>query len=412
MHTFDHEVGRQRIVAGQDSLDRLGDVIADVGVRRPFILSGSSPSASSVTEVVLEGISGLDSARSDGVPRHAPIDAVRALVDAVGGHDADVIIAIGGGSVIDAAKGIALALGEQRDLLELCTTFSIENGLSNPVTAVAKIPVVAIPTTLSGSDVTPGGSTTTSDGVKRSYWDRQVVPRAVFLDPRTLRDAPDAVLLPSAMNALAHAVEAMYSRVRDPFSSALAVQGTRYIARGLASRRAGGGDDAHLDLLIGSALAGRSIASARVGLHHAFCHAIGAYTGIDHGLANTVMLAPTMAFNYVASQAEQDEFASTLASSFATRWNEVVGADGPRSRLAELESRRGGEQPVTDVVAHDVVRLLVADLELPSRLRDVGVSQAALDEIASRVSTIRGVHFNPRAVTDTSQLLSVLEQAW
>jgi alcohol dehydrogenase class IV len=222
--------------------------------------------------------------------------------------------------------------------------------------------------------VTPGGGARNAAGVKRAFWDPQLAARIVVHDPCVLAATPPMVLLTTGVNALAHCVEGIYSRMANPLSTALAIGAAPLLARGLRAVAAGHPNESDLAALgEGASLAGMVLANARVGIAHAICHVLGARFGVPHGVANSIMLPPSLAFNLPATRAEQKIFADAL------------GCD-----VEELRNEIG----------------------VPSRLRDVGVQRSVLPEAARDVMYERGLHFNPRRVSGPEEVHEILLAAW
>ena len=286
----------------------------------------------------------------------------------------DAILVVGGGKVVDTAKAVALLLAEGGRLEEHCTTFTPPDHYVAPKLVAQKLPLVAVPTTLAGAEMTPGGGGRNPGGVKRTFWDPALVARVAAFDPQVIAATPSEVLLSTGMNALAHCVEGLYSRTANPFSTALADAAAPLLASGLravADRRADEEDYARLGEA--AAMAGMVIANARVGIGHAICHVVGARFDVPHGIANSIVLPAALRFNLPATREQQRHF------------SELIG--GPVEQLRD-------------------------ELGLPSRLRDVGVPEAALPGIAAHLMQERGLYFNPRPVRDAAEVQTILREAW
>ena len=244
-----------------------------------------------------------------------------------------------------------------------------------------KLPIVTIPCTASGAEVTSSLGIRAADGSKLLFTDPQLASRVVLLDPQANLDVPVALMLATGMNGLAHCVEGLYSKVRSPLAEVLAIDGIGRFARTLPALRRNPDDVAQRgELLLAAHLSGLVLVNARTCLHHAICHAIGSVTGVSHGDANAVMLLPhALAFNRQAVQPQLDRAAVALG--------------------------RGG-----DFIAG--LRELAAELEVPTRLRDIGVPREALDRVATKTLGERGLFFNPRTVRSADEILMVLEQAY
>jgi alcohol dehydrogenase class IV len=315
---------------------------------------------------------------------HVPEDQVAEALALAEEHTADALIALGGGSPIGLAKAIAQALEERRSGAAARAAYPTDQPL---------VPVVAIPTTYAGSEMTAiYGVTRVIDGVARktTVTDPKVAAKLVIYDPLLTLDLPPGLTASTGINALAHCVEALYSITRHPLSTAAALGGARAIARALQRCYADGQDvEARSEMLMGAHQAGASLANVAMALHHGICHVLGGTAGVPHGVANSIMLPHAMRFNLDATAAEQAQFAETIG----------IARDG-RSDAALAE----------DGIEH--VAALIAQLGLPQRLRDAGVPEAALPQLAELALQSRTVRNNPKPIGAVAELEQVLRAAW
>jgi maleylacetate reductase len=232
-------------------------VIATAGMARRF--------EGLVTQDVLEYRTGTF---SSAVP-HVPEEVARRARDAVRTCGAVHILAFGGGSSLDTAKAVSHALG---------------------------LPVVAVPTNFSGSEVTWNFGLT-SNGVKRTVLDPDVLPKTVIYDPSLLSTLTSQAAASSGMNAIAHAIEGLYATNVNPLSCAAALAGIRSLVSGLRARQSG---KAHADsrCFAGSWLCGEVLSQVGMGLHHRICHVLGGTFGLPHAATHAVILPYAIDFNY------------------------------------------------------------------------------------------------------------------
>jgi maleylacetate reductase len=251
--------------------------------------------------------------------------------------------------------------------------------------------LIAIPTTYAGSEMTPVfGTTDRAEKRKSVRRDDAVIPKLAIYDPEVTVDLSPELTASTAMNALAHCVEACYARDVNPLVPPVALEGVRRIVRSLPLCIANGRNlDAREDLLTGAYLAGFSIANATMALHHGICHVLGGRTGVAHGFLNAIMLPHTMRFN---------------AATVPTAMSAIAEAMGPGSHPTRLQ--RG-----MDLSAPERVAALVASLPLPQRLRDAGVPDSILESVAEEAAANPTVQANPRPVTKTD-LRDLLRSAW
>ncbi|GAB3817900.1 maleylacetate reductase [Kribbella italica] len=227
-----------------------------------------------------------------------PIERAEAARSKAEEIKADGIVAIGGGSAIGLAKAIALTSG---------------------------LPIVAVPTTYAGSEMTPVWGQT-ADGSKTTGTDLAVLPRTVVYDPVLSRGLPLAVTAASVANALAHCVEATWTVKADPITEVTAVEGARALRDGLLAVIEDLHDlDARGNLLYGASLAGSALASAGTGLHHKLCHLLGGTYGLPHAETHAAVLPHATALKAVPrararleAALQTDDLATGLYDLFTT----------------------------------------------------------------------------------------------
>ena len=235
--------------------------------------------------------------------------------------------------------------------------------------------MIAIPTTYAGSEMTAAvGITDRAKGQKKVQRDPAVLPRLVIYDPEVTLDLSPALTASTAMNALAHCVEACYATDASDEVKRVALDGIRHIVRALPLCIADGrGIEAREELLEGAHLAGLSIGNSTMALHHGLCHVLGARTGVAHGVLNAIMLPHVMRFNADAVPDAMGAIADAMDAGARTR-----DVDAPaRFTAALLES-----------------------LPIPKRLRDAGVPAEVLDTVAADAAESSTVRANPKPVTE------------
>lgn len=385
MTAFSHWFPSQQVLFGRGTASDLREPLARLGMVRPFVLCSPRARTAARFKSFADRLPS-DARIWDGVLPHAPLQAALEGAEAARAHGADGIVCFGGGSASDLAKGIALAVAEGLEI----EAFALRREPGMPPARQStspKLPIVALPTTLSGAEVTPGFSLTRADAYKLIFRDAAVAARLVVLDPLLIADAPNRMLVGSGMNALAHCCEALYSKARTPISSLFAVEGLRRLWRGLEQRL--NGHDSDDDLLIGAYFAAAAIVNARTALHHAICHKLAPLARISHGDANTAILPYALAFNLEQCPAEAVQMSEAMEVG-ATAESQAQIVTSITARLTELAQRAG----------------------LHTRLREFGLERSQLDELSRRVFAEPGLAFNPRHIESPAEILELLQRAW
>jgi maleylacetate reductase len=301
---------------------------------------------------------------------HTPRDTVLAVAQALQESKADLVVSMGGGTVIDTVKIALVCLAGNVKTVEGLDDWHIkvkpEGGLHVPLVGVPPCRQIAIPTTLSGAEFSDlGGGTDTRTGVKHGFTGRYLGPVAVILDPKVTVHTPDRLWLSTGIRAVDHAVEALCSINAQPLVDATSIRALTLLKRSLQRYQTDPSDlQARLDGQLGAWLASTSIRRTDYGASHGFGHALGADTGTPHGITSCVLLPTVMRYN-----------------------QEVCAA-----QLAEIAAALGD----ANTPAADQVERLVAQLGLPTRLSMLGMDRARLPIIAEKGMANMWVRTNPR----------------
>jgi maleylacetate reductase len=341
--SFAYDAMPGRVVFGVGAVDRLGEEVDRLGAGRVLAIAGRR---------AVDGLTGRLGDRCAGsftdVRQHVPVEAAAKATAAARELGADCLVAMGGGSATGLAKAVALE---------------------------HQVPIVAVPTTYSGSEVTPIYGLTGPDG-KRTGRDLRVLPRVVVYDPALTIGLPAEVTGPSGMNALAHCVEALYAPGANPVSSVLAEEGARALHRGLPPAVADPADlAARSEALLGAWLAGAAMAGAGVGIHHQLCHLLGGRYRLPHAQLHAVVLPHAVRFVAPAARPQLARLAAGL------------GVDDPAGGLWDLARR----------------------LRAPVSLAELGLPETELDRAAEQA--VARVVQTPRRAGVT-ELRALLDDAW
>lgn len=285
MREFVHDALPGRVVFGNGTFERIPDELERIGAGRVLLIVDQS--AQVWADRLAEQLGTRIVSRIDDVRVHVPIERAEAARALAAETAADTMVTIGGGSTTGLAKAVALVL---------------------------PLPILAVPTTYAGSEMTPIWGIT-EGAIKQTGRDPVVQPRAVVYDPVLTLSLSPAIASPSGMNALAHCAEALYADGANPITSLMAEEGIRVLSAGLPQVvRAPDDLDARGDVLMGSYLAAASFAAAGSGLHHKICHVLGGAFDLPHAETHTVILPHALAYNAPAVQSAMGRMAKALGS--------------------------------------------------------------------------------------------------
>jgi len=323
---------------------------------------------------------------------HTPRDSVIALAAFLREARADLVVSLGGGTVIDTVKIALLCLAEGVDHADALDQWHLkvnpDGTLHVPIVAAPPCRQIAIPTTLSGAEFSDlGGATDTRTGTKHGFTGRFIGPVAVILDPAMTLHTPERLWLSTGIRAVDHAVEAICARNAQPFLDALGLRALKQLAGSLARVGSQAIDPScpeslqgRLDCQIGAWLAAMSIRRADYGASHGLGHALGADAGVPHGITSCVLLPTVMRYN----------------------------AEVCAGALVEISAALGHP----DQSAADLIEALISRLGLPTRISELGVGRERLAVIAEKAMGNPFVRSNPRPIQSPAQTLEILERAW
>jgi len=384
MNEFRYTGYAQEIIFGPGSLAQLSDAVERFSWRRLMLCSTGSQRRNGHITAIENVLGDRLVATFESVAPHVPDVQVAEVSSLAYDSKVDALIGLGGGSPIGMAKAVSMAVEEKRSGRSARVTFPTEQPL---------VSVIAIPTTYAGSEMTPTyGITHHENGSARkiTVTDTKVTPKLTVYDPVLTLDLSPEMTASTGINALAHCIEALYSITRNPLSTAAAQRAVQAIYSALPRCYESGNDlEARTEMLTGAFLAGTALAHVNMALHHGICHVLGGTAGVPHGVANSIILPHAMRFNLDVAVPELAQVAEAMG---------IVHAGQSAESAAEEAIRKIYE--------------LIGQMNLPQRLRDVGVQETDLPGLARVALRSRAIQSNPRAITDAAQIEEVLRAAW
>jgi len=346
MRSFAYTQLPGRVVFGVGALAELPREIERLGAKRALVLA--TPEQQAQAEDVARRLGDRCAGVFPRAVMHVPIETAREARAEARRVGADCAVAIGGGSTTGLGKAIALE---------------------------SSLPILAIPTTYAGSEMTPIYGIT-EGGQKKTGRDARVLPRTVIYDPALTVGLPVGLSATSGMNAIAHAVEGLYAQDSNPVMSLMAEEGIRALAQGLPRVVSKPDDlDARADCLYGAWLCGAVLGAVGMALHHKLCHVLGGTWNLPHAETHTVMLPHAAAYNAPAVPEAMRRVARALTAPDA--------AQG----------------------LYDLARSLGA----PVALEAIGMPAGELDRAAELATT--SPYWNPRAI-ERATIRRLLDDAW
>ncbi len=345
--SFTYVAKPTRVLFGPGRLAELGAELHRLGVRRALVLC--TPEQAGMARALTDSLGPLASGLYPHATMHTPVPVTVDALRHAKALTADGLVALGGGSTIGLGKALALRTG---------------------------LPHIAVPTTYAGSEMTPILGET-EGGRKITQRNDEVLPQTVIYDVELTLSLPAALSATSGVNALAHAVEALYAQDGNPIVSLMAEEGAAALGRSLPRIVADPAGDraARSDAFYGAWLCGACLGAVAMGLHHKICHVLGGTFDLPHAQTHTVMLPHVAAYN------------ATLASSAMDRVARALGVEDAVSGLFDLNRR----------------------LAAPLALRDLGMPEHGIDTAADLV--MHDQYANPRP-PERDALAAMLRRAW
>ncbi len=343
---FVYNAQAARVIFGSGTLQQLGAEIDRLGGRKALIVV--TPRQAADAQAVADGLGGRAAGVFAAAAMHTPVVVTERAMAVVERLGADLVVAIGGGSTTGLAKAIALR---------------------------TRMPQIIVPTTYAGSEMTPILGET-KDGVKTTLSSPEVLPETVIYDVDLTLSLPPRLAAVSGMNAIAHAVEALYARERNPIISLMAEESIRALAGALpVIVRAPEDAEARGTALYGAWLAGVCLGAVGMALHHKLCHTLGGTFDLPHAETHTIVLPHATAYNAPA------------APDAMMRVARALGAQDAASGLQALARSLGA----------------------PMALKDLGMPESGIDRAADLA--VKNPYWNPRAI-ERAAIRSLIARAW
>jgi alcohol dehydrogenase len=362
-----------KIIFGVGALQELPFYVEKLGGKKVFLVSDPGLEQAGTVAKVISLLQQTGKVRVDAfteVEREPDVKTISTATRLAVEFGADLIVGVGGGSALDAAKAVAVMVKNNGKI----TDYSGLNKVPQK-----GIPLICIPTTAgTGSEVTIWTVISEKENdCKVPIGGAMLAPTIAICDPLLTLTLPPLMTAATGFDALSHAMESFVNKATQPFSEALSRESMRLIAKSLRlAVYQGENVEARTEMLIASTMAAMAFNPTRLGLAHALCMPVGGMFKVPHGIANAILLPKVMEFNLGANLEKYKEIA------------EIFG-----QRTEGLSLMKAAELSVT------AMEKLSSDIGIPSGFREFGITEKALDQIAKEGMTSGNVAVNPREAT-------------
>ncbi len=356
------------------ALRHLASGCASIGIRRPLLVTDAGVRAAGLVDRALKELGGVDNvAVFDATPSNPTEAAVREALAVARAHQCDGLIALGGGSSIDCAKGVSIAATHEGPLARYAT---IEGG--SPLITERVWPLIAVPTTAgTGSEVARGAIVIVEDGRKLGFHSWHLMPRLAILDPDLTLGLPPSLTAATGMDAIAHCMEAFMAPAFNPPADGIALDGLERGWANIATATLEGGNvEARLQMMSASMQGGLAFQKG-LGCVHSLSHSLGGVNpGLHHGTLNAMFLPAVIQFNAQAESVVRER------------------------RLERMAAAMGlGQMQSAEQAAHalgETIKAMNRQLGLPSGLAAMGVETGCFNRVIDGALADHCHKLNPR----------------
>jgi alcohol dehydrogenase len=384
-----------KVIFGSGVIEKLPEELKRLEANRVALITSKSLVKSSLVDQLKEVMGNHLVTVVTGTVQHVPSQSVFEVAQRVKTEQVDLLMSLGGGTVIDTVKAVALILAEgltnPKQLKAYSVKFKYPDKVEIPSIQNQTLPHIAIPTTLSAAEFSNIiGITDEHRKVKELYIDDKLTPKSVFLDPQMTVNTPDWLWAATGIRALDHAIETIYSKQSQPVPTTLALESIRTLHEYLPKSKQNPNNlEARLKCQLAAWMSFFGVINVMMGLSHGIGHQIGAHANVPHGITSCTMLPHVLRFSLPVTQRQQAAIAAAM------------GADTSGKSIEEAAS-----------LAPELVSQLVKDLDLPIRLRDVGVSRDQFKAIAADAMDDLVVAGSPKPINGEEDVIHLLEKAW
>ncbi|KIL45407.1 iron-containing alcohol dehydrogenase [Jeotgalibacillus soli] len=385
----------EKVIFGEGAIENIPEAVALLNSHRIAVIASNSLMGSSSLGKIKKLLGERLVCVVSGTVQHAPASSILTVADKIKEHNPDLLISFGGGTVIDTTKAIALVIGEGIESIEGFSKYAVKfeypDKIEIPSITNSLLPHISIPTTLSAAEFSNiAGITDEQRRVKNLYIDDKLTPIQVFLDPSVTLDTPQWLWSATGLRALDHSIETVYSKKTQVVTTTLAVESIKLLNKNLRKCQEDPADiDARMQCQLAAWMSFFGVTNVMMGVSHGIGHQLGAHANVPHGVTSSIMLPHVMRYCLPVTTHEQAQI------------SKAMGLDASEMTTEEMGQR-----------ASELVSILIQDLKLPARLRDVDVNKDLFNIIAKDAMGDLVVASSPRKVKSQEDIVQLLEQAW